>query len=111
MENEGCRKYCKFNALETINLSQVDTPFLLFMVAYKRAKEKANFKGSPYTLLEKLSAIRLATFIESPRQKTKGKYKVTYCLEEMDKDFYAIAEGMGLTKQKLKTNIPFSVYN
>lgn len=85
--------------------------FLLCMVAYKRAKEKANFKGSLHTLMEKLSAIRLATFIERPLQKTKGRYKVTHCLEEMDEDLYTLAEGMGLTKQKMKINIPFSVYN
>lgn len=84
--------------------------FLLFMVAYKRAKEKAKFKGSPHTLLENLSAIRLATYIESPPRKTKGKYKSTYRLEEMDEDLYVIADAMGLNKQKLKTNIPFSVY-
>jgi len=84
--------------------------FLLFMVAYKRAKESIGFKESAHTLLEKLSAVRLATFIESPPQKTKGRYKATYCLEEMDEDIYLLAEGMGLTKQRLKTDIPFSVY-
>ena len=81
------------------------------MVAYKRAREKLEFKGSPHTLLEKLSAIRLATFIESPPPKTKGRYKVIYCLEEMDPDINTLAEGMGLTELQLKTNIPFSVYN
>lgn len=85
--------------------------FLLSMVAYKRAKEKANFKGSVHTLLDKLSAIRLATFIESPLQKTKGRYKATYRLEEMDEDLYILAKAMGLTEQRLETKIPFSVYN
>lgn len=85
--------------------------FLLFMIVYKRAKEKANFKGSPHTLLEKLSNLRLATFIESPQQKTKGRYKATYCLEDMEGDILALADGMGLTKHKLKTEIPFGVYN
>jgi len=85
--------------------------FLLVMVAYKKAREKVGFKGSPHTLLEKLSTIRLATFIESPPEKTKGKYKAIYRLEEMDSDINAIAEGMGLTKLKSKTNISFSVYN
>ncbi len=84
---------------------------LLFMVAYKRAKEKAGFKGSPHTLLEKLSAIRLATFLESPQQKIKGRYKAVYRLEEMDEDLALLAEGLGIAKQKLKTPIPFSVYN
>src|SRR4030066_102978 len=32
--------------------------FLLSMVLYKRAKERTGFKGSPYSLFEKLSAIR-----------------------------------------------------
>lgn len=84
--------------------------FLLFMVAYKRAKEKAGFVGTPHTLLEKLSHIRLAAFIESPPKKTKGRYKVRYCLEEMDEDLHSLAEAMGLIKEKFKTNIPFSVY-
>ena len=84
---------------------------LMVMVAYKRAKEKINFTGTPHTLLEKLSAIRLATLIESPQEKTKGKYKVTHTLEDMDEDLYEIAKGMGIIEGKLKTNIPFSVYN
>jgi len=28
----------------------------------------------------------------------------------MDEALYALAEGMGLTKQTMKANIPFSVY-
>ena len=85
--------------------------FLLVMVASKRAREKVGFTGTPDALLEKLSAVRLATFIESPLQKTKGKYKVVYRLEEMDPDIKVLAEGMGLSELKLKTKIPFSVYN
>lgn len=84
--------------------------FLMVMIAYKRAKEKVGFRGSPHTLLEKLSAIRLATFIESPPQKTKGRYKAHYRLEEMDPDIYELARGMNLTEMKLRTKIPFSVY-
>lgn len=85
--------------------------FLLSMVVYKHAREKANFKGEPHELLEKLSAIRLATFIESPLQKTKGRYKTTYCIEEMDKDIRTLAEALGLMERKSKSNIPFSVYS
>ena len=84
--------------------------FLMVMIAYKRAKEKIDFKGSPHTLLEKLSAIRLTTFIESPTKKTKGRYKANYVLEEMDPDIYELARGMNVTDMKLKSNIPFSVY-
>ena len=84
--------------------------FLMVMMAYKRAKERAGFTGSPHTLLEKLSAIRLATFIESPKTKTRGRYKTNYQLEEMDPDILELADGMGVTGMKLKTNIPFSVY-
>jgi transposase len=84
--------------------------FLMVMMAHKRAREKAGFKGSPHTLLEKLSAIRLATFIESPGTKSKGRYKANYRLEEMDPDIYELAKAMEVTDMKLKTNIPFSVY-
>ena len=84
--------------------------FLMVMMAYKKAKEKTGFKGSPHTLLEKLSAIRLATFIESPETKSKGRYKASYRLEEMDPDIYELAEAMDVTDMKLKTNISFSVY-
>lgn len=84
---------------------------LLVMVASKKAKENAAFTGTINTLLEKLSAIRLATFIESPIQKTRGKYKAVYCFEEMDDDLKVLADGMGLSESKLKTEIPFSVYN
>jgi transposase len=85
--------------------------FLLSMVIYKRAREKAHFKGSPHGLFEKLSSIRLATFIERPSQKTKGRYKAAHRIEEMDEDIYTLARGLGLIEEKLKTNIPFSVYN
>ena len=84
--------------------------FLLTMIAYNRAKEKADFKGSPQTFLEKLSAIRLATFIENPTEKSKGKYKVTYRLEEMDEDIQQLAQAFNLEKTIHKTKIPFSVY-
>ena len=83
----------------------------MVMISHKRAKENVGFKGTPHTLLEKLSAIRLATFIESSPQKTKGRYKANYRLEEMDPDIYEIAEAMNVTDLKLKSNIPFSVYN
>lgn len=84
--------------------------FLMVMIAYKRAKERTGFAGSPHTLLEKLSSIRLATFIESPKTKSKGRYKANYQLEEMDPDILELADGMGVTDMKLKSNIPFSVY-
>ena len=84
---------------------------LLVMVASKRAREKVGFTGTPDALLEKLSAIRLATFIESPLQKTKGICKTVYRLENMNPDIKVLAEWMGLSELKLKTKIPFSVYN
>jgi transposase len=85
--------------------------FLLSMILYKRARERAHFEGSVHTLFEKLSTIRLSTFIEKPPQKTRGRYKVTHQIEEMDEDIFALAYGLGLMDQKLKSDIPFSVYN
>ena len=83
--------------------------FLLIMVLYKRAKEKANFKGSPHCLLELVLAVRLGTFVESPPRKTKGRYKAVHRIEEMDDDIRQIADGLGLFEKELNTNIPFSV--
>ncbi len=84
--------------------------FLLSMIAYKKAKEKAHFAGSVHSLLEKLSSIRLATFIESPEQKRKGQYHASYRLEEMNEELASLAEAMGINENNLKLNIPFSVY-
>ena len=81
------------------------------MIAYKKAGEELKFTESVDTLLEKLSSIRLATFIERPLQKTKGKYRAVYRLEEMDPDVERLAEGMGITRKKLKRIKHFSVYN
>jgi transposase len=85
--------------------------FLLSMVLYKRARERTGFKGSPHTLFEKLSVVRLATFIETPLQKTKGRYKAVHRIEEMDEEVQALARGLNLIDKELKTNISFSVYN
>jgi len=85
--------------------------FLLSMVLYKRARERIGFRGSPHTLFEKLSAIRLATFVETPSQKTRGRYKAVHRLEEMDEEVQALARGLNLIDKELKTNISFSVYN
>jgi len=85
--------------------------FLLSMVLYKRAKEKSGFTGCPHTLFEKLSTIRLATFVETPLQKTKGRYKAVHRLEEMEKEIHVLARGLDLIDKELKTDMPFSVYS
>lgn len=85
--------------------------FLLTMVAYKKAKEQCGFIGSPHSLLEKLSAVRLATFIENPVKKSRGRYKAVHCLEDMDEDIKHLAQGLDLFKKEFKPNKAFSVYN
>jgi len=84
--------------------------FLLSMVLYKIARERSGFRGSPHSLLEKLSTIRLATFVEAPLQKTKGRYKAVHRIEEMDEEIRDLGRGLDLIDKELKTNIPFSVY-
>ena len=84
--------------------------FLLTMAAYKRAREHADFTGTPQRLIEQLSAIRLATFVESPTKKSKGHYKTTYRIEEAEPDINNLAKKMGVTEHPLRTSIPFSVY-
>lgn len=85
--------------------------FLLTMILYKRVVEKTDFKASPHNLLERLSAIRLSTFIESPEIKTKGRYKTAHRIEEIDEEMIGIANIIGLIDEKFKVNIPFGVYN
>jgi len=85
--------------------------FLLSMVLYKRAKERCGFTGSVHSLFEKLSTIRLATFVESPSPRTRGRYKAVHRLEEMDEEVQLLARGLDLMELELKTDIPFSVYN
>lgn len=80
------------------------------MVTFKQARERAKFFGSPHTLLEKLSEIRLSTLIDAPKQKSKGRYKATYQLEEREPDIKEIADAMGISELPLKTKIFFSVY-
>jgi len=84
--------------------------YLLVMVTFKQAREKANFSQCPHTLLEKLSEIRLATLVDAPKEKSKGRYKATYQLEEMEPDVKELADAMGITELPLKTKTPFSVY-
>jgi transposase len=84
--------------------------FLLTMVLYKRVIERTGFKASPHNLLERLSAIRLSTFIESPKKKTKGRYKAIQKVEEIEQEMTEVAEMLGLLDEKFKTNIHFSVY-
>ncbi len=81
------------------------------MILYKRVVEKTDFKASPHNLLERLSAIRLSTFIESPEIKTKGLYKTAHRIEEIDEEMSGIANIIGLFDEKFKVNIPFGVYN
>jgi len=84
--------------------------FLLSVVLYKRARERCGFVGSLSSLFERLSTVRLATFVESPSKRKKGRYKAVHRLEEMDKDIEVLAQGLNLIDRELKTNIPFSVY-
>lgn len=84
--------------------------FLLSVVIHKRIREATGFNGTPNELLEKLSKIRLATFIENPPQKTKGRYKTTHRIEEMDEDIRILADALGLSNPRPKPKIPFSVY-
>lgn len=84
--------------------------FFLLMIAYNRVKKNIRFKHSPYALIDKLASIRLCAFIENIPQKGKGRYKVHYCLEEMDQECSKLAEIFKLSDKNLKTKIPFSVY-
>jgi len=55
------------------------------MLAYRKAKENANFKGSPHRLIEELSAIRLAILLKAPRKKLKDDIKQYIALKKWTK--------------------------
>lgn len=86
--------------------------FLLGMVAFKRARERAQFTGGPPTLFEKLNSIRLATRVQTATTTKKtATFQTCYQLEVMEPDVAALAQAFGLTDAKIKkSKIPFSVY-
>jgi hypothetical protein len=86
--------------------------FLLGRVAFKRARERAQFTGGPQTLFEKLNSIRLATIIQAATSAKKTPtFQTRYQLEVMEPEVAALAQALGLTDDKIKkSKIPFSVY-
>jgi len=83
---------------------------LLSTVLQKRAREKAGFDRSFFTLMEMLTKIRLATFIEKRPGQTKGRYQTSYLLEEMEPDVEKLATALTITTEKPKLNTTLSVY-
>ena len=84
---------------------------LLSTVLQKRAREKADFDRSFFTLMEMLTKIRLATFIEKSPGQTKGRYQTRYLLEDMEPEVQKLAEALSITSERPKLNTILSVYN
>jgi len=62
--------------------------FLMVMVAYKRARERAGFTGSPHTLLEKLSAIKgLQHSLKVRKQNPEAGTRQIICLKIWNQTF------------------------
>jgi len=73
------------------------------------AKKCFSCNGGVFSL--DLGLLMGATFVESPAEKTKGRYKAVQRIEEMDQDVAEVARAFDLLDRGFKTNIPFSVYN
>ena len=66
--------------------------YQLAALLWQTAKRKADFVGTPGSLLEALSNIRLTTLVEVTGK--RGKPKVTHQLETMDPDEEALVEAL-----------------
>ena len=83
---------------------------LLATILQKRARELAGFDRSFFTLMELLTKIRLATFIEKRPGQKKGRYKTTYVLEEMDAKEAKLADGLAISAARPRLKTLLSVY-
>lgn len=83
---------------------------LLATILQKRAKELAGFNRSFFALMEFLTKIRLATFIEKRPAQKKGRYKTTYVLEEMDAKEAKLADALAISAARPRLNTSLSVY-
>jgi len=83
---------------------------LLSTLLQKRAREKANFARSFFTLMEMLSKIRLATFIEKRPGQKKGRYQTKYLLEEMDPNVEMLANALSIKADRPNLKTSLSVY-
>lgn len=79
--------------------------YLLTMVAYMNAKEKAGYTKGVNSFLEDLKRIRLACQV-----KKKGR-KIVYQLETIPKELQKLAKSLGVTDQNIRVPLDVSVYN
>ena len=80
------------------------------MIAYKRARDRIKFRGSVSAFLEILQSIRLAVVINEGDGKTKGRFKVKYQLETLDRLQESFTKAFGMIKDKYICKIPIGVY-
>ena len=78
--------------------------YLLTMVAYMKAKEKAGYQKSINRFMEDLKNIRLNCRIK------KKSRKVKYQLETMPKDLKKVAKALELTDENVRVPLNVSVY-
>jgi len=78
--------------------------YLLTMVAYMKAKEKADYKKCVNKFMKDLNQIRLTC------QTKKKSRKVKYQLEKIPKDLKKTAKALGVTDENIRISIDVGVY-
>ncbi|MBN2266905.1 MAG: hypothetical protein JW725_01005, partial [Candidatus Babeliaceae bacterium] len=78
--------------------------YLLTMVAYMKAKEKAGYQKSVNRFMEELKNIRLSCQVK------KKSRKVKYQLETIPKDLRKVANVLGVTDKNIRVPLNVGVY-
>ena len=82
----------------------------ILVMATLRKAQKNGFKGSVIQLMSSLAEIRLATILEKQEKGKRGKFKVKYCFEEMEKPIKKLADGLSISENTIFPEISLSVY-
>ncbi|MFZ2955880.1 MAG: IS1634 family transposase [Candidatus Ozemobacteraceae bacterium] len=82
---------------------------ILVMATLRKAQE-SGFKGSVIQLMSSLAEIRLATILEKQEKGKRGRFKVKYCFEEMEKPIKKLADGLLISENTIFPDISLSVY-
>lgn len=82
----------------------------ILVTATLRKAQESGFNGSLPGLMSNLAEIRLATVLEKQEKGKRGKFKVSYCLEEMEDPLRKLADGLSISESTMYPDISLSVY-
>lgn len=77
--------------------------YLLTVAAYSKARKQIEYKKNMNNFMEDLKQIRLARQIKNVKE-------VHYCLEQLPENLRALAQGLSITDQNLRSKLEISIY-